>query len=226
MIRARLPSGGAQAGALMRSFWALSFVCFILACGGCAKDTKPVAFSAPADAYFKSLPLPPSGYARVYVLPPRDEEGDIAGDLYLSTADEEKILPHSVRRNEYAAFDVRPGRWMIGFEPDDYYYFDEEKSFALADRQVLLLRPVHHYSGNVIVPFVSTSGMESSGMNVSGDGALIALLGIAAIDIAMLPVTGVMKIFATRQPEFETLSHEAMLGEVRSRSLARALADN
>lgn len=174
---------------------------------GCANTPAPEVFN-PIEYHFQNTLMAPSGFSRVYILSPIDGAQDLVGHLYIGTAEDNKALAFTTKNNDFIAFDIKPGTYLIDFKPEDYMYFEESKSFTLLERQTLVLRPIAHFSGNVLLP------------PSSGDGAGVAIE--LALDAALLPVYGILSIFATREPEFEILDVKT-LQNIRSKKLSPLL---
>lgn len=192
---------------------AFFITCMVFVLAGCA-DQPRLEPPNPVETYYQNMPPPPVGFSRVYILPAMDDKAEVLGEIYVGPSEDEKAQAFSLRKNQFAVFDVKPGPLFVDYEPYEDYYFDEAKMFTVASQQTLVLRPISHFSGNVFFPLNGSGGGN-------GDGLAI----IVGIDLAMVPVSGVLHLFTTREPEFEVLDPKSALQEIRARKLSVILPD-
>jgi hypothetical protein len=162
----------------------LSLMPLLLACG----TDLPSAPLAVTEAY-KTSETPPPGWARLYVLPPREHaftgDFELAGWLAVGPSPDRTFAAGDVPQNGFAAFDVRPGKLFVQWRPIGRNDAIQAQYLVLLGGQTLAVRPVALDSGEeahkVGAALVNVGRPGFERVNPAALGAMLAPRQLSAV---------------------------------------------
>ena len=127
----------------MRQFAVLVFSTLVSIIAASCTGTPQQTVSVDLENYYKSNPTPPSGMARIYVLPAHLgtwlQDTDTFATIFAERKNGNSIRIASVSKHKFAAFDVAPGDIIISATGPNSN--SSKMLFSLRDRQTVFLYP-------------------------------------------------------------------------------------